>query len=112
MTEYEYLRELIALEIKQRTEEGCNTAGFASRLDGCNDTEALSALYGELTALPVDADFPYYEPDSLDEIIKASTGGANTVKADIDENRVLGAWLGRLIGCALGKPLVYLSTSW
>ena len=106
MTELEYIRELLALELIQREEEGCDVGAIKARSKQPDaDIKRLRELYDELTALPVKRDFAYYEPDSLYEIIKASAGGFDAVRTDIDPDKFEGAWLGRCIGCALGKPL-------
>jgi ADP-ribosylglycohydrolase len=69
----------------------------------------LMKVYRELSALPIRTDFPYREPSGLDEIRKLRPDGPRCYNIDRDEavwrDRFLGAWLGRLAGCALGKPL-------
>lgn len=79
--------------------------------------------------LPLRKDFPYEEPDALEEILKLTGNGASGEAAcaeadgkeqadragtctkgrasagDIDYDRVYGAWLGRAAGCLLGQPV-------
>ena len=59
------LRELLRMEIKQRGEEGCKISGFAEKLERARDDAALNALYDELMTLPIEADFPFAEPETL-----------------------------------------------
>ncbi|NMP36876.1 MAG: ADP-ribosylglycohydrolase family protein [Clostridiales bacterium] len=106
MENIQYIKELLSLELTERKEEGCKTDDIAEKLLLCGDNaEKLNELYRELIELPVSADFPFYEPDSLDEILAASKGKFYATDAEIPESRFLGAWLGRCVGCALGKPL-------
>lgn len=101
------LRELLRMEIKQRGEEGCKISGFAEKLERARDDAALNALYDELMALPIGADFPFAEPETLAGIRATRPAQAPLPRpaAPIDYDRFLGAWLGRSCGCALGKPV-------
>jgi hypothetical protein len=97
---------LIAEEIKQRGEEGCDISGFYERHTACRgDDTKLDALYADLCALEIDAGFPYREPNGLDEITALRDGNVNTPTEEIGADKFYGAWLGRSAGCALGKPL-------
>lgn len=111
MAGWDNLYNLIAQEIIQRQEEGCNVTGFTERLTevGNNETE-LMRLYHELMSLQIDPCFPFKEPNDLEEIKKERPKDINiTLKQDLTKEEWLdkfyGAWLGRCIGCALGKPL-------
>lgn len=105
------LYKLLEEEIIQRTEEGCDTSGFAGRVAAAKgDNDALMALYQQLRNLPLRADFPYREPDDLDTILSLSIGKGKAdqerfFQEDTLTDKLYGAWLGRCIGCALGKPL-------
>lgn len=108
-----WLHGLLREEAKQREEEGCDSAAVQQILSGCGegaDETALDAALAEMAALPIRADFPCVEPVAFEPIKTASPGfAADRGKhardiADLD-GRVLGAWLGRCAGCALGKPL-------
>jgi ADP-ribosylglycohydrolase len=99
-------RNLIAEEIKQRGEEGCDISGFYERHAACsNDDAELDKLYNDLCALEIRPDFPYGEPNGADEIAALRDGFVFTPTQDIDRDKFHGAWLGRAAGCALGKPL-------
>ncbi len=99
------LKELIENEIIERAQEGCIVPDYRERLKNADSTELLK-IYDELDALEISADFPYYEPEKLKDII-SQTSGCNYKKepsADTLEDRFYGAWLGRISGCILGKP--------
>jgi ADP-ribosylglycohydrolase len=99
------IEELVSEELNERFQEGCNTEGFKEKIESCNhNTEKLTAIYDELKKLDVDRSFPFTEPDSLEEIKAQSDWKEDVEKPDIDFNKIYGAWLGRCIGCALGKP--------
>ena len=52
MADLNRLRDLIEMEMVQRSEEGCDTSGFAERLsEAAGDHERLMALYGMLANL-------------------------------------------------------------
>ncbi|UNK16156.1 ADP-ribosylglycohydrolase family protein [Paenibacillus sp. N3/727] len=107
---WQVLQNLVQVEIKQRTEEGCEVEGFQQKLeDARQDAGKLTAVYEELAALPIAANFPYYEPNGLEEIRAVRPDGPRNMNVDWTEeqwrNKFHGAWLGRSVGCALGKPL-------
>ncbi len=97
-------RELVEEEIKQRRQEGCAVSDYD--LTGLSDEE-LEKIYLELSALKVKADFPFYEPNDLDEILKNSDGSSYKKEPDKKDlhDKFYGAWLGRIIGCIMGKPV-------
>lgn len=106
------LRQLLRDELRQRRDEGCDTAELSAQLAGLRDDHArLIALYERATLLEPRADFPYHEPDTLPEIEAARATGATPARMGlipVDEtvaDRIHGGWLGRCAGCALGKPL-------
>jgi ADP-ribosylglycohydrolase len=112
MAGWETLRETVRLEMIQRGEEGCRTEGFAGRLEAAgDDTSKLMQVYEELMQLEVAADFPYQEPSGLEEIRQLRPEGPRKLDVSLSEaewrNKFYGAWLGRSVGCALGKPLEY-----
>lgn len=60
----------------------------------------------EMHCLPVRADYPYDEPSMLG-LIAACRGERRhkLTPAAPDEAKLRGAWLGRIAGCLLGKPM-------
>ena len=99
------LLELIENEIIERQQEGCIVPDYSERIKNADEAE-LEKIYDELDALTVSEDFPYCEPEKLEEILAASTGCEYKVKPDNDSlsEKFYGAWLGRIVGCILGKP--------
>ncbi|AJY73789.1 ADP-ribosylglycohydrolase family protein [Paenibacillus beijingensis] len=110
MAGWDSLKYLVQFEMIQRGEEGCNVDGFTEKLSQAgDDEEKLMELYEEIAVLPVDPSFPYDEPSELDEIRKQRPSGPRNLHAELTDeqwlDRFYGAWLGRAVGCALGKPL-------
>lgn len=101
------LRNLIKEEITQRSEEGCDTSGFAERWEAASGDGQMMELYWQLRKLRTGADFAYVEPSHLAGIRAARQGGRRW-DVECDDallDRVHGAWLGRIAGCMLGKPV-------
>jgi len=105
------LVELLHLEIQQREEEGYETGRFHELLDSLKrpTKQKLYKHYEELLEMPVRPDFPYEEPLTLAEIQAARPDGPRKTPVSISSNRLYehihGAWLGRVAGCVLGKPV-------
>lgn len=109
------LEMLIRSEIAQRKEEGCDVRGVEERFSKLVEggpstmTPQLMPLWDELASLPVDPGFPYEEPSDLKSIRKARPKGPRVLHVGLSDetyfNKVHGAWLGRCVGCLLGKPV-------
>lgn len=99
------LREIVEYEIIERKEEGCAVPDYSERLKNADEAE-LERIYDELNALEVSSDFPYAEPNGLENILAASTGCDYKAEPDREQlfDKLYGAWLGRIIGCIIGKP--------
>ncbi|KKO51876.1 ADP-ribosylglycohydrolase family protein [Paenibacillus sp. DMB20] len=107
---WQVLHDVVQNEIKQRGEEGCKVEGFQRKLEAAGQDEAkITAVYEELAQLSVADDFPYIEPNGLEEIRALRPEGPRKLDAGWTEeewrDKFYGAWLGRSVGCALGKPL-------
>lgn len=76
--------------------------------DPQREAKAL-ALFGETLAAPVRADSPWVEPSDLAGIRQARPKGARRIKISLSNeelaDRIHGAWLGRIAGNLLGKPV-------
>jgi ADP-ribosylglycohydrolase len=73
----------------------------ASQEAASSDLRALALdLLGELASRP--RPLADDEPDDFEEILAAAEPAA---PRDVDEQRIAGAWLGRAVGCVLGKPV-------
>ncbi|QGQ99953.1 ADP-ribosylglycohydrolase family protein [Paenibacillus psychroresistens] len=119
MAGWEQLKVLVDMEIIQRSEEGCDVTGFEAKwLNAGEDEAKLMEVYHQLMGLEVKADFPFIEPSDLPGIRALRPEGPRQLTKVKSESEWLnqfdGAWLGRSIGCALGKPLeqgAYMSGS-
>ncbi len=102
------LRNLLKEEITQRGEEGCNIDGLADRLEGISRVQDLMDFYWELRKLRTRSDFPYDEPSHLGGVKASRPGASRRWQVKLDDamlDGVHGAWLGRIAGCMLGKPV-------
>lgn len=108
----------IETELRQCREEGRNLTGVEAEFDRvlALDLEDLShqpaaqALLDRTIGLPLLPDYPYHEPDGLEEIRAARPASRPTLPAlELDDEALLdklhGAWTGRCTGCLLGKPV-------
>ncbi len=71
--------------------------------------EQLAALWYALQDIPQRPDFSFIEPNDLETIRGERGDGPHRLPIaygdDVLSDRMLGAWLGRCVGCALGKPV-------
>lgn len=100
---------LVRHEIAQRRETGYRTAAIEERFAALSETDegALDALYRDLLAVPPPTDWGYEEPSDLESILAAlplHEGIQRRPIVDASE-RILGGWIGRIVGCNLGKPV-------
>ncbi len=127
MSGWRSIRQLIQHEVDQAIEEGKDPTAVhelrqeASRVD---DDRALESLHARLLELPVSPQFAFLEPDDLPSIRahRIPADPTASLRRELDDQQLLerlyGAWLGRSIGCALGKPVEYFMdvrnglTSW
>ncbi len=109
---YYLLRE----EFIQRSDEGCvipeNLRERFEQLDPQSDEwnlEAIDPVYDDLMALAPDAELAAAEPNELEAIRALRPDGprdlAWTPKDAELTDKMHGAWTGRCVGCALGKPV-------
>ncbi|MBN1400564.1 MAG: ADP-ribosylglycohydrolase family protein [Anaerolineae bacterium] len=105
------LRQHLTTVIADKEAQGHRTEGLAERLAGLPDSyDALWALALELRDLPLRPDWPYREPNDLDEIWaecdpRRPTGALADVDLQDSAERVETAFLASACGCILGKPL-------
>lgn len=102
------LKNLIKEEITQRAEEGCDVTGYEDRWQSASANAQLMELYWELGKLRTSAGFAYVEPSHLEGIRAARPSESRRWPVTVDtrlRDRVHGAWLGRIAGCMLGKPV-------
>ncbi len=69
----------------------------------------IDPVYDALMALPVSADLALREPNDLEGIRSLRPDGPRRLAHNINNaellDRMHGAWTGRCVGCALGKPV-------
>jgi len=106
------LNELVSREFEQAIEEGKPAADVqairAAFEQSAKDEAALIAAHAQLVALPVRADFGFNEPNDLASIQALRQDSRAFAPSAIDDklaDQLHGAWLGRAVGCALGKPV-------
>ena len=107
-----YLRNVLAQVIAQRYRQGADTAGLQTELKRLPDSyDALAAFAEKLERLPRRADYPYVEPETLEEIQKQCPAdftrrriGRKLSEAEARE-RARCAFYGAVAGCVLGKPV-------
>ena len=77
--------------------------------DGPTKEQFAERMYHALKAAPQVKDFPYTEPSDLDSIkkLRPASGKEYTAAKNSEQlaDKVYGAWLGRVCGCLLGKPV-------
>ena len=100
--------DLAYCELRQRAESGYDVSGAEERLAGIDrgDRAALLAFHDALVDRPRLPGWGYDEPDGLEGILAALPPAPAPADAREDlDDRVLGGWLGRVVGCVLGKPV-------
>jgi len=107
----DYLRE----ELRTLREQGCDTWELEREAELLADEKTeerltkLRHLVENLDGLSSPADFAYHEPSDLEGIHEARPEGPRSIGAGISDealrDRTHGAWLGRVAGCMLGKPV-------
>lgn len=69
------------------------------------EEEAIK-LYEELREMPVSPEYPYEEPEKLEEIISLFPDKELQLPSKEElRKKISGAWLGRASGCLLGQPV-------
>lgn len=69
----------------------------------------MATIYKKFQGLSPSADFRYAEPSDLEEIRRQRSAGPRRISLNLTDEelyeKIYGAWLGRCIGCMLGKPV-------
>ena len=101
-------RDLLADEVAQRRESGyaVDDVVRAANATDPDDRAAVLALVDGLAGSTRAPGWDYQEPEALDDI-RAATDPPPAVPADGGryDDQVHAAWLGRIAGCNLGKPV-------
>jgi ADP-ribosylglycohydrolase len=106
----EVIAERVLSNIQQRALRGYDTDGCLEQWEEIQcDRDALLALDRALQTLALRVDWPYVEPSERDMIqsVRPEPVALPDFYLAEDEirNKIHGAWLGRIAGCILGKPL-------
>lgn len=102
-------RDLLIDEIAQRRETGFDVDEIvreANRTEP-DDAPTLLRLVDLMASSERSSSWPYDEPDALDEIRSAAPNRVSPSPVDPARfpDQVHAAWLGRIAGCNLGKPV-------
>lgn len=105
------LAENLMLEIQQRTEQGYDVAFLQQSIDtfALLTKKKLYDIYRQVLTAAPRPDYPYSEPDRLEEIQAQRSKGPREVMISLTahdlEDRITGAWQGRVIGSVLARPI-------
>ena len=109
-----YSKEL-DVEYKQSIEEGKDIEAYKAIFDAvidlpCNEykDEIAETLHKMVLNAPMVEGYPHVEPSDLESIKKERKEYPLELKTPTDEeldDKILGAWYGRICGCLLGKPV-------
>lgn len=106
-------------EYRQSTEEGLNLSQYAdlfaavSKLPKNETKEKLGDILFDIVMNAETAEnYKYIEPSTLDEIrnLRKSAQPLKAVDKESLENKIHGAWVGRICGCLLGKTVEGIRT--
>jgi len=79
-------------------------------------SERISVLMQKLSDAPTRPDWRYEEPDDLESILRLRPEGPRKLELSLSDSEMMdrfhGAWRGRSVGCALGKPVECKSRKW
>ncbi len=110
----------VRVEFEQCLKEGRDVEQYRGIVDAictmnddlCRQNEEWIAKVAEAMAKsPIKADFPHVEPSVISEILAESPSNvsAPVLPAVPDDDtmlrKIVGAWIGRIAGCLLGKPV-------
>ncbi|MBE6543932.1 MAG: ADP-ribosylglycohydrolase family protein [Ruminococcaceae bacterium] len=109
-----YSKEL-DVEYKQTMEEGKDIEAYKGVFDaviampdGVYKEKIADTLYEIVANTPIKEDYPHYEPSTLEGIKAERRPFPLELKMPEEEvlnDKILGAWYGRICGCLLGKPV-------
>lgn len=108
----------IRVELEQCLDEGREVEAYRAIVDAIcamdDDTlmaneSSVAEIGAKMASAPIRADWPYVEPSTLAEIF-AEAPADKPVLGEVPADDVLlgklsGAWIGRIAGCLLGKPV-------
>src|SRR5438128_2657022 len=106
----EVVAERVRQEIDARVLQGYEVDGLHERWEQARtDYHSLLDIHAQLKNLPLRTDWPYDEPSNFQAIRDARPAVVPLPDFYLSEHeihqKIHGAWLGRVCGCILGKPL-------
>ncbi len=114
-----YAQQLLN-EYRQSLDEGLEIEAYkgvfseVARLQPGAEKDMLAdSLYQIVACAPIRKDYPYHEPSAWNGIDYLKAGNdfcAPPPQRELLEDRVRGAWYGRIAGCLLGKPIEGIRT--
>lgn len=103
---------LLRDELDQRRQEGFDVTDLEAVIEELPDRKPalaeLDSLWARMDSLPMRDDYPYLEVSSWEEIqqhrpaVLSLDTGFSLLRL---QDQIYGGWLGRAIGCTLGRPL-------
>ena len=100
-------------EWQQCMEEGHDVESYRAMCEeiarrGAGWDDIAEAVTAKMLAEPIRADYPYTEPSDYEGILAARPGKRHALEKVCPctmEDKIRGAWTGRIAGCLLGKPV-------
>ena len=121
MHEWELYSRSLKTELRECLDEGRDVMQYTALCEaicalpeGEGREELSNVFYEIMMRAPIRADYPYDEPDDLDAIRAARPEKRRSFTPPAHDKRLKekigGAWLGRVCGCLLGKPVEGMRT--
>jgi ADP-ribosylglycohydrolase/transcriptional regulator with XRE-family HTH domain len=119
MHDWEFYSSNLLTEYQQSVEEGLDLEKYkevfssVSRLPKGEIKKKIGDVLFEVVASSEQRkEYPYVEPSELEKIksLRKKTDCLHEYSFDALENKIHGAWMGRICGCMLGKPLEGIRT--
>ncbi len=116
---WESYAEELMVEFQQCMEEGKAIERYRALFEevqkmppSAYKADMADVLFDLQLSLPQRADYAYQEPDELETIraLRPEWQQDRALDRTVLEDKVLGAWLGRICGCLLGKPIEGIHT--
>lgn len=117
---WEFYAKNLELEYRQSTDEGCELEaykdlfyGAAKIPDGKEKDQIADILFNIVINAKTKNGYAYSEPSELEEIKalrKSYDFSQQLPNNDVLKAKIKGAWVGRICGCLLGKPIEGIKT--
>ena len=118
MHDWEFYSSNLLTEYQQSIEEGLDIEKYkdvfvaVSKMPKDEFKKRMGDVIFEIiNTAPQKQNYPYFEPSSIEAIQSLRHPHTYTKKGTVSlEDKIYGAWMGRICGCLLGKPLETLRT--